>query len=227
MDYVEFLTQKGILSESPRVDSEDVIYNLNETAKVIEVTLKGSKYASYATKIARQYENLKKSAEKIEEMIEKKNTEIKEHAKGLLDARDIINQLVIKTSQTAITISKATEQKETKTINYKAIFEKLIELYTGDNDGLVRRMRELEQNTDYVTKKITKEQDYLSRGLRIKNKEWKKVNPSKEELDESFDLSKFIDKIKEMYNKFKEWKNGYLDKLEDVKKMFKEAKKNQ
>jgi len=221
-NYIDYLQEKGLIKES-RVTSDDVIYNLDKTKEVIEVTLKGSKYASYATKIARQYENLKNSAEKIKDMIDKKNTEIKDHAKSLLDANDIVNQLIIKTSQTAVTISKATEQKSSEVVDYKLVFEKLINLYTGDNDGLVRKMRELEK--EFTTIKVTKEQDYLSRGMRVKNKEWKKVNPSKEELDESFNLEKFVEKIKDLYNKFKEWKSGFLSQLEDVKKLFNDTKK--
>lgn len=217
-NYLDYLLEKKVIVQEARVDSEDVTYSIDKAKNKLELFAKGSKYASKITKIARQFENLKKSSDKISVMLKDKNEEIKNHCKDLMNADDILNQLIVKTSQSVITIAKPIQKADAEVKDYASAWDALYKLLSEDLTGMADEL--LKQ---FTTVKKAKEQDFLSRGLTIKNKEYKKTTPTDDELNESFNLQKFVDGVKALYAKFKDWKNSYLTKLTDVKKMFKNA----
>lgn len=187
-----------------------------ELTKVI-VALEGNQSAQ-ATKLAKRFARLKKSAELITAKTKEINEKLTDQALGYFDeAADAIATRVVQTASFTITVAKETVQKEKTEVDYKGLYEAITKLIDVELQPQVTALLEAH------TKRWTPEPRKPSLAV-------KPIEES-EELDEGVlsaaknKLADFIANITEGLKAFKKflsgWGKNYDLQLSELKKQHK------
>lgn len=201
MNYMDYLSSKGIIKEA-RISSEQISYKIDKKKEKVEAIV-SSDLSSQVTKVFKTFDNLKKASERMEKKLKEANIKAKEKFQELFDSADMVNQLIVKSLQYTATLAKATkrEASKEKVTDYKKAWTSLIAVLSDDLQPIVDSVIEACSDTKTIE---AKEQDFLSRGLRVTK------------IEESMTVKGFISMIKKLYNKVLSFKDKYISKLDKI-----------
>lgn len=176
----------------------------DKLARVI-LELEGSDSAT-ATKLAKRYERLDKTAKLLKEKRDELNAKVKDFGDAAFDPEDTLYTRVIETISFTMTLSaaeKADQKSATTKIDYEGAFKALLKLVPElqeQADAVLAQFTELVPPKDTPTKLTVKSK--ISEGL----------------------LSSVKKKLSGFMASLKEWALGYDAKLAVLKKQFKGVK---
>lgn len=169
----------------------------------VTLVLSGS-HSSAATRLARRYDRLDKTAKLLKEKRDELNAKVKGLGDSLFDAEDELITRVIDTVSYTITLSaaeKAEYKQPTKKIDFEAAYKALSEL-----------VPELQQKAEEILNQYTALVPPTDTPTRLRVK-------SKTEVTEGL-LTTIKTAVSGFISKIKSWGKSYGKKLDDIKEKF-------
>jgi type I site-specific restriction endonuclease len=139
------ITFKEFISEARK---EGVTYNEKSVKGVLErvtAELQGNESATF-TRLAKRYERLEVSLERMKKAREEMNGRLKESVQDYFKAEDAVVTRVVQTAQFTLTLAKEVQGKPKEVVDHEAIAKALIELIPA----------ELQTKIDEIRKQYTK-----------------------------------------------------------------------
>jgi hypothetical protein len=169
----------------------------------VTLVLSGS-HSATATRLARRYDRLDKTAKMLKEKRDELNMKVKGLGDSLFDAEDELVTRIIDTVSYTITLSaaeRAEHKQPTKKVDFEAAFKALSEL-----------VPELQQKAEEILNQYTAMVPPTDTPTRLR------VKP-KTEVSEGI-MSTLKSAISSFISKIKSWGKSYDKKLDDIKEKF-------
>jgi len=139
------ITFKQFVAEARR---DGVSYKEKKVKDVLDrvtAELQGNESAAF-TKLAKRYERLEVSLEKMKKAKEEMNAKIKDQVQDYFNAEDVVLTRVIETAQFTLTLAKEAVGKEKTKVDYEGIAAALADLIPS----------ELQEKVEEIRKQFTK-----------------------------------------------------------------------
>lgn len=190
MNYLNFLTQKGIIEEARQ---SGFAYKLDAKTEKLEVYAEGSNGGAVTTLI-KEYKKISDQMKTLEPIKKELQAKIKAYVKDVINEEDQINALILKSATTSYELAKSSVGKD-KT-DYEKVFVAMQALLSGE---LLEKLKEIE--------KI-----YTEAG---KMTEFESKRETKVTVTEGI-VETFIRKIKSMANKLSKFVSKFQTKLDSI-----------
>jgi hypothetical protein len=136
MNYLNFLTKKGIIAEARQ---SGYAYKLDAKTEKLEIYAEGANGGS-VTKLIKEYKEISDQMKVLEPLKKDLQSKIKGYIKEVVDEEDQLNALILKSATTSYELAKSSVGKD-KT-DYEKVFVAMSALLSGD---LLEKLKDLEK----------------------------------------------------------------------------------